>query len=125
MWIYIQTVRNQHSAAAYFFRSHMTPFADALIVVPGLSKCQVNTFFRYLFSDRFVQDFECADIAALDAVRAELQIDGLEISRIWSDSRDLLQEAILSNFGDDPQHDPGTLFNAAVIFHNKHLLTWT
>ena len=103
----------------------MTPFADALIVVPGLSKCQVNTFFRYLFSDRFVQDFECADIAALDAVRAELQIDGLEISRIWSDSRDLLQEAILSNFGDDPQHVPGTLFNAAVRFHNKQLLTWT
>ena len=102
----------------------MTPFADALIVVPGLSKCQVNTFFRYLFSDRFVQDFECADIAALDTVRAELQIDGLEISRIWSDSRDLLQEAMAS-LGDDPQHDPGTLFNAAVRFPNRLLLTWT
>ena len=91
------------------FRSHLTPFADALVVVPGLSKCQVNTFFRYLFSDRFVQDFDCADVAALDAVRAELLIDGLEISRLGSDTppRDLLQEALLASLGDDPPEDTG------------------
>ena len=88
----------------------MTPFADALIVVPGLSKCQVNTFFRYLFSDRFVQEFDCADVAALDAVRAELQIDGLDVSQIGIDSsRDLLQEALLASLGDDPQQDPETV----------------
>ena len=87
-------------------RSHISPFADALIVVPGLSTRQVTTFFRYLFSDRFVQDFDCADVAALDAVRAELKIDGLDVAGIRSDAaRDLLQEAVLASLGDDPRQE--------------------
>ena len=87
--------------------------------MPGLSKRQVATFFRYLFSDRFVQDFDCADVAALDAVRAELKIDGLDIAGIRSDhrpkssqtalysdaARDLLQEAVLASLGDEDVED--------------------
>jgi hypothetical protein len=57
----------------------MSIFADALIVVPGLLKSDVYTFFQYLFSESGADAYDCADLPAIAAVCKELAVDGLKL----------------------------------------------